>query len=50
MYDLFEYDDTPDAEFFDHDTAVMLALQKTEKGLFDTDEAKDEDLEALYDN
>ncbi|MEM7683960.1 MAG: hypothetical protein AAF293_03990 [Pseudomonadota bacterium] len=50
MYDLFEFDEKGDAEFFDHDTAVMMALQKTEKGLFDSDEVKDEDLEALYDN
>lgn len=47
---MFDIDDKAETEFFDHDTAVMLALAKTEKGLFDTDEVKDEDLEALYEN
>lgn len=47
---MFDLDDKAEQSFLDHDTAVMLALEKTEKGLFDVDEAKDEDLEALYEN
>lgn len=49
MYDL---DDAFQKEefFLDHDSAVLQALQATEKGLFDVDESKDEDLAALYDH
>ena len=47
---MFDLDDSAEQSFLDHDTAVMLALEKTEKGLFDVDETKDEDLEALYDH
>ena len=47
---MFDLDDTMEPDFLDHDTAVMMALEKTEKGLFDVDETKDEDLEALYEN
>lgn len=45
---MFDFDDVKEGEIFDHDTAVMIALEKTEKGLFDVDEARDEDLEALF--
>ena len=47
---MFDYDDTNEQNILDHDTAVLMALEKTEKGLFDVDETKDEDLEALYEN
>ncbi len=47
---MFDLDDKAEQSFLDHDTAVMMALEKTEKGLFDVDETKDEDLEALYEN
>lgn len=47
---MYDADDIREGDFFDHDTAVMIALEKTEKGLFDNDETRDEDLEALYDN
>ncbi|MEM7056938.1 MAG: hypothetical protein AAF557_05070 [Pseudomonadota bacterium] len=49
MYDL---DDAYSQEefFLDHDSAVLQALQSTDKGLFDTDYSKDEDLAALYDH
>ena len=42
-----DFDEGFDRDYFDHDTAVMVALQKTEKGLFDIDYSVDEDLEAL---
>jgi hypothetical protein len=47
---MFDLDDKAEQSFLDHDTAIMMALEKTEKGLFDVDETKDEDLEALYEN
>ena len=47
---MFDLDDKTEQNFLDHDTAIMMALEKTEKGLFDVDETKDEDLEALYDH
>ncbi len=47
---MFDLDDKAEQSFLDHDTAVMMALEKTEKGLFDVDETRDEDLEALYEN
>ncbi len=45
---MYEFDDANSEYFLDQDTAVMQALASTDKGLFDVDEAKDEDLEALY--
>ena len=45
---MFDFDDTYSDKFMDQDTAVMQALARTDKGLFDVDESKDEDLEALY--
>lgn len=33
---------------FDHDRAVVAALVRTEKSIFDTEEQLDEDLKALY--
>ncbi len=47
---MFDIDDVKEPNFFDHDTAVLMALEKTDKGLFDVDETADEDLEALYEN
>ena len=49
---MYDFDDALNQEefFLDHDSAVMQALQATDKGLFDTDEGKDEDLAALYDH
>ncbi len=46
---MYEFDDMPDQDelFFDHDTAILEALSKVDRGLFDTPEARDEDLEAL---
>ncbi len=46
---MFDFDDAYAEKFLDQDTAVMQALALTDKGLFDVDESKDEDLEALYD-
>ena len=37
-----------DREFLDQDTAVLEALEKVDRGLFDTPEDKDDDLQALY--
>ncbi len=37
-------------EIMDQDSAVLEALEKVDRGLFDNPESKDEDLEALYDN
>lgn len=47
---MFDIDDMKEQNFLDHDTAILLALEKTERGLFDVDETADEDLEALYEN
>ena len=38
-----------DAEFLDQDTAVLEAMEKVDRGLFDAPEEKDEDLQALFD-
>lgn len=45
---MFDIDDQYSDYVMDQDTAVMQALALTDKGLFDVDESKDEDLEALY--
>ena len=45
---MYDFDDNNTDYFLDQDTAVMKALASTDKGLFDVDETKDEDLEALY--
>ena len=45
---MYDFDDVYDRESFSHDAAVTQALVKTEKGLFDTDEAKDEDVAKIY--
>ena len=49
---MFNHDDVYSQEetFMSHDSAVMQALASTDKGLFDTDDSKDEDLAALYDH
>ena len=46
------FDSVWTAEAYGNDavTAASWVLAQTEKGLFDTDDSKDEDLEALYDN
>lgn len=49
MYDMD--DNFSEEDFFlDHDSAVLKAMAVTDKGLFDRDEAMDEDLKALYEN
>ena len=45
-----EFDDGFFRQSFDHDSAILEALSKTEKGLFDVDYSADEDLEALKSN
>lgn len=45
---MFDFDETHSDKFMDQHTAVMQALARTDKGLFDVDYSKDEDLEALY--
>ena len=47
---MFNFDDEFVDEFLDQDTAVFQAMQRTDKGLFDVDETRDEDLAALYEN
>jgi len=45
---MFYFDNGDNEKVMDQDTAVMQALEMTDKGLFDTDDTKDEDLKALY--
>ncbi len=45
---MYHFDDISFDELFDQDSAVLEALEKADKGLFDMPEGKDEDLEALY--
>ncbi len=45
---MFYFDDGYSENVMDQDSAVLQALARTDKGLFDVDEAKDEDLDALY--
>ena len=47
---MYDYYDGLSEKDIDPDLAIMQVLAQTEKGLFDTDDSKDEDLEALYDN
>ena len=44
------FDDAGDQEYYGHESAILEALQKTDKGLFDVDYSIDEDLEALKSN
>lgn len=37
-----------DLEFLDQDTAILEALEKVDKGLFDTPEEKDEDIQSIF--
>ena len=48
MYDTEEF--FAEEFFLDHDTAVSKAMAVADKGLFDTENEKDEDLQALYDH
>lgn len=45
-----DFDDGFFREVIDQDVAVLKALASVDRGLFDTDESRDEDLQALYDN
>ncbi|MEM0988449.1 MAG: hypothetical protein AAGK00_06170 [Pseudomonadota bacterium] len=49
---MFEYDDIRDVDesFLSQDSAVLEAIAKVDRGLFDSPEGKDEDLDALYDH
>lgn len=38
----------PFREYMDQDSAVLRALERTDRGLFDVDDSRDEDLAALY--
>lgn len=38
----------PFREYMDQDSAVLRALERTERGLFDTDDSRDEDLAVLF--
>lgn len=45
---MFDFEETHSDKFMSQDSAVLQALALTDKGLFDVDDTKDEDLEALY--
>lgn len=45
---MFDFEDAHSDKFMSQDSAVLQALALTDKGLFDVDDSKDEDLEALY--
>ena len=47
---MFNFEEGYKSEFLDQDTAVMQAMALTDRGLFDTDDSRDEDLAALYDH
>lgn len=47
---MFDFDDAKFEEFLGQDQAVLEALEKVDRGLFDAPEGKDEDLEALYEH
>jgi hypothetical protein len=49
MYN-FDLDDVRFEEIMDQDSAVLEALERVDRGLFDNPESKDEDLEALYEH
>ncbi len=38
----------PFREYMDQDSAVLRALERTDRGLFDVDDTRDEDVAALY--
>jgi hypothetical protein len=38
----------PFREYMDQDSAVLRALELTDRGLFDLDESRDEDVAVLY--
>ena len=44
---MFKFANTT-CEYMDQDSAVLRALESTDRGLFDMDESRDEDLAALY--
>lgn len=45
---MYDFDESFSDRVMDLDSAVTQVLEMTDKGLFDTDDTKDEDLEALY--
>lgn len=45
---MFDFDDFDPDQTLGQDDAVMMALESVDKGLFDVDDSKDEDLDALY--
>ena len=47
MYDFEKFDIE---EAIGQDDAVLEAMSKVDRGLFDAPEGRDEDLDALYDN
>ncbi|MEM7189802.1 MAG: hypothetical protein AAF439_09335 [Pseudomonadota bacterium] len=46
---MYEIEDVFSETVMNQDTAVLEALARTDKGLFDVDDSKDEDLAALFD-
>lgn len=49
MYN-FDLEDVRFEEVMDQDSAVLEALERVDRGLFDNPENRDEDLEALYEH
>ena len=45
---MYDFEDGFTDRVMDQDAAVYQALASTDKGLFDIDESKDEDLAALF--
>lgn len=45
---MFRFEDGNGDDFMDQDTAVMQAMELTDRGLFDPEENRDEDVLALF--
>ena len=47
---MFDFEKMSLDELMNQDDAVLEAMAKVDRGLFDSPEGRDEDLDALYDN
>ena len=47
---MYNFDDVSFDELMDQDSAVLEALERVDRGLFDAPEGKDEDVEAIYEH
>ena len=48
--DMYDFENVDFEELINQDTAVLEAMAKVDRGLFDAPEGRDEDLDALYEN